>query len=56
LLGKKWNKQTIDAATGLLEKEYQPLSDARASADARMIMAKNLLVKFWSEIEEDESS
>jgi len=49
LLNKKWEKQTIEKATELFEDEFQPISDARASANARMLMAKNLLFKFWSE-------
>ena len=51
LIGKEWSKQTIDEAAKLLETEFNPITDARASAEARRIMAKNLLLKFWMETE-----
>ncbi len=49
LSGKSWTRQTIKEAAIIIEKEFNPISDARASADARTIMAKNLLLKFWVE-------
>ena len=49
LTGKSWSKQTIEEAVKTIEKEFNPISDARASAEARTIMAKNLLLKFWVE-------
>jgi len=49
LLGKEWNIENIEKATKLLDKDFQPLSDARSSAEGRMQMAKNLLIKFWDE-------
>jgi xanthine dehydrogenase small subunit len=45
LLHKTWNKQTVLEAANEIEKDFSPISDARSGADARMIMAKNLLIK-----------
>jgi xanthine dehydrogenase small subunit len=49
LKGKIWNEETINEAKKLIDEEFTPISDARSSAEARKIMAKNLLTKFWSE-------
>jgi xanthine dehydrogenase small subunit len=49
LINQPWTWETIRAATPLLEKDFIPISDARADAESRMIMAKNLLLKLWSE-------
>jgi xanthine dehydrogenase small subunit len=48
-IGKEWARKTVEEAIGLFESEFRPITDARASAEARMIMAKNLLMKFWFE-------
>ena len=49
LVDQPWTWETVSAATPLLEKDFSPISDARADAKSRMIMAKNLLLKLWSE-------
>lgn len=49
LTNKKWNEQNIREAMDILEKEFTPLSDARSSKEARVIMTKNLLLKFYEE-------
>ncbi|HWP81335.1 MAG TPA: xanthine dehydrogenase small subunit [Bacteroidota bacterium] len=49
LVGKTWSRQTIEEAMTLIEKEFTPISDARAGAEFRSIAARNLLLKFWSE-------
>ena len=49
LKGKVWSRANIEIATDLLQKDFTPISDARASADGRKIMAKNILLKFWTE-------
>ena len=49
LTGKRWDRSTIEKAIDIVASEFQPISDARAHASARTIMAKNLLMKFWSE-------
>ena len=45
--GKTWDRQTIEKACSILESEFEPITDARASAQGRSIAAKNLLIKFW---------
>ena len=49
LMGKKWDRAIIEKASDILYEEFQPISDARAEAENRRIMAKNLLLKFYTE-------
>lgn len=49
LVGKTWNRTNIEDAMQIISTEFQPISDARAEASSRTIMARNLLLKFWSE-------
>ena len=49
LLGKPWRRSTIEEAMTYLDRDFTPISDARAGAEMRRIAAKNLLLKFWSE-------
>jgi xanthine dehydrogenase small subunit len=49
LIGKDWNEKTVKEASKLVKEEFKPISDARSSAEARLIMAKNLIIKFWNE-------
>ena len=49
LLGKTWSRELINEGMDLLENEFTPLSDARSGAEFRTVVAKNLLLKFWSE-------
>lgn len=49
LFGKKWTRENIESAMGILENEFSPLSDARSNAEYRRIAAKNLLMKFYLE-------
>ena len=49
LSGKEWNFNSVEEACLVLEKEFTPISDARASAEGRTVAAKNLLLKFWSD-------
>jgi xanthine dehydrogenase small subunit len=49
LLGKKWNRQTVELAMPLIDKDFTPISDARGSAEFRKVAARNLLLKFWTE-------
>jgi xanthine dehydrogenase small subunit len=53
LLGKPWTEETVLAAAAEMAKDYTPLTDMRASADYRMKVAKNLLLKFWLETTEE---
>ena len=49
LAGRNWSREVVEEAAGLIEREFTPLSDVRASAQYRTIAARNLLLKFWSE-------
>ena len=49
VIGKDWVRATIDTALQAMSKDYQPLSDMRASDRYRMAVAQNLLLKFFIE-------
>jgi len=52
LKNKEWTYDTISQATKILYNEFEPITDARASAEARRIMAKNLLIKFFNQTQQ----
>ena len=47
--GKDWSKATIDHAITVLQTEFEPISDMRASAAYRVKVLGNLLQRFWLE-------
>ncbi|KAA3513263.1 xanthine dehydrogenase small subunit [Agrobacterium rosae] len=49
LMGQPWNSETIEAARDAIDKDFQPLTDWRATAEYRMLTAKNLLTRFFLE-------
>ena len=49
LTGEKWTRGGIEAAMAVLGEDFQPISDMRASADYRMLAARNLLKRTWLE-------
>jgi xanthine dehydrogenase small subunit len=49
LIGKPWDEATIDAAAAEFTKDYQPLTDWRATAAYRLKAAENLLRRFHLE-------
>jgi xanthine dehydrogenase small subunit len=49
LLGKPWQRDVVDDASQLLRNEFAPISDARSGAEARNLMARNLLRLFYHE-------
>ena len=49
LRNKVWSKENVLLAGKFLEKEFSPITDARASAEGRMLAAKNLLLKFYND-------
>ncbi|MFL5271451.1 MAG: xanthine dehydrogenase small subunit [Anaeromyxobacteraceae bacterium] len=49
LLGRPWDAASIAAALPVLDAELAPISDARATAAYRRLVAKNLLRKFQLE-------
>jgi xanthine dehydrogenase small subunit len=49
LKGQKWTRTVLENTLPLLDEEFQPISDARASTEGRRLAARNLLLKFWQE-------
>lgn len=49
LIGKKWTRESVENAIQLISKDFSPISDARSGKEARLLVAGNLLLKFWSE-------
>jgi len=49
LLGKAWNRENVEAAMNLVDEDFEPISDARAQAEGRAVMARNLIMKFWTD-------
>ncbi|RUT34927.1 xanthine dehydrogenase small subunit [Arsenicitalea aurantiaca] len=49
LVGRPWSAETIEAALPAFSEDFQPISDMRASADYRMLTARNLLRRFHLE-------
>lgn len=54
IVGKRWDEAAARRAEEALAKDYQPLSDMRASADNRLFCAKNLLYRFYLETRIDD--
>jgi xanthine dehydrogenase small subunit len=51
LAGRPWTLATVMAALPAFERDYAPITDMRGSADYRMQVARNLLVKYFHETE-----
>ena len=49
LLGRKWTEETVEAAMEKYAEDYAPLTDMRATAEYRALVAKNLLLRFYTE-------
>ena len=49
LLGRAWTMETVEAVLPAFEADFQPISDMRASAEYRMLAARNLLKRFFIE-------
>jgi xanthine dehydrogenase small subunit len=49
LIGAVWEQGTIDNAAMAFAKDFKPLTDWRASAEYRLLAAKNLLRRFYLE-------
>ena len=47
--GNPWNSETVDAACKALARDFEPISDMRASAGYRLRAAQNLLRRFYLE-------
>ena len=51
LLGKPWNPATLERACQALADDFTPLSDFRASKEYRLLIAQNLLRKYFIELQ-----
>ena len=49
LVGEDWSEASLAPALRALEQDYAPISDMRASGRYRMLVARNLLHKFYRE-------
>jgi xanthine dehydrogenase small subunit len=49
LVGKVWSEASIVAALPKFVEDFQPITDMRASAEYRMMVAQNLLRRFFLE-------
>lgn len=49
LRGKSWERNTVEEALKLMERDFTPISDVRGSDEFRRVAANNLLLKFWNE-------
>ena len=49
LIGQKWTEATVEAAMEKYAEDYTPLTDMRATAEYRALVAKNLLLRFYTE-------
>lgn len=49
LIGGSWTEDNVRRAAALLDQDYQPISDMRASAGYRRKVCKNLLLRFFAE-------
>lgn len=46
LIGRKLDDETVEQAMKACMKDFTPISDMRASADYRMMVARNLMKRF----------
>ncbi|MHA6264856.1 xanthine dehydrogenase small subunit [Arenibacterium sp. CAU 1754] len=49
LIGQDWNAQTIATAQAMFERDFQPLSDMRASSAYRLETARSMLARYFAE-------
>ena len=49
LIGRPWSEATIEAVLPAFAADYQPITDMRASAEYRLLVAQNLLRRFHLE-------
>ncbi len=49
LTGRPWTEANVEAALAAYAQDYAPLNDMRASADYRLMVARNLLRRFFAE-------
>jgi xanthine dehydrogenase small subunit len=49
LAGRRWTADNVEQACAALSADFQPISDARAAADIRLLAVQNLLRRFYLE-------
>lgn len=49
LTGRPWSMETVEKVRAAFDADYRPLTDWRATADYRQLIAKNLLTRFFLE-------
>ena len=49
LVGQPWTEEVVEAAIAAFASDYQPLTDMRASAEYRLLVAQNLLRRFFAD-------
>src|SRR5690606_8289032 len=49
LKGRPWNEANVRAAMDVLQQDFKPLTDMRASSAYRMTASRNLLYRFYLE-------
>ena len=49
--GQPWTLATVQAAAAVLQTEFDPISDMRASAAYRRAMLGQLLLRYWGELQ-----
>jgi xanthine dehydrogenase small subunit len=55
LVGQPWTEATVEAAMEKYAEDYAPLTDMRATAEYRALVAKNLLLRFYMETTSSET-
>ncbi|SEF30772.1 xanthine dehydrogenase small subunit [Variovorax sp. NFACC27] len=55
LVGKPWTQASVATAKIALAQDFKPLSDMRASADYRLLVAQNLIQRLWLETRAEEA-
>ncbi|MEQ3669670.1 xanthine dehydrogenase small subunit [Pseudophaeobacter sp.] len=56
LTGKPWNEASVTTAMAALAQDFTPLSDMRASAEYRLETAKNMLARYFDDLNGDSHS
>jgi len=56
LLGQAWTPQTIETAQAEFDKDFTPMSDMRASAAYRLETARNLLARYYADLNGETTS
>jgi xanthine dehydrogenase small subunit len=55
LTGKQWSAETIEAVLDAYTTDFTPITDMRASAEYRMLAARNLLRRFFAETQDSKA-